>query len=56
MKLTKNIGLLALGIYFVLHGIVSLTDLNFAGLRYVMGVIALIAGIGLLFFDRSTTS
>ncbi len=46
----KNLGTLLLGIWLVLTGLVSLTDVHFNGLGLVLGFIALAAGI-LLFIQ-----
>lgn len=54
MKLTKNLGMLVLGIWLIAHGLVSLFSLSFTGLRYIMPILALIAGVCILFFDKST--
>lgn len=45
MNFTKNIGMLLLAIYLILVGIVTLTG---AGVGYVAGIIALVAGIFIL--------
>lgn len=43
--ITKNIGMLLLGIYLVIVGIVTLTGL---GIGFIAGAIALVAGIFIL--------
>jgi uncharacterized membrane protein HdeD (DUF308 family) len=44
----KNLGTLLLGVWLVLTGLVSLTDVRFTGLGLVLGFIALAAGILLI--------
>ena len=48
MKITKNLGILLLAIWLILHGLISLLNFAFAGLPLVMGILALVAGILLL--------
>ena len=45
MKLTSNLGMLLLGIWLVLTGLISLIGLHFSGLGVIMSVLALVAGI-----------
>lgn len=40
----KNLGLLLLGIWLLLHGLITLVDFSFSGLSTVMGIIAIVAG------------
>ena len=44
MKLTKNLGLLLLGIWLILTGLVPLLDLASPGIVTVMAVLAIAAG------------
>lgn len=44
MRLTKNLGMLLLGIWLVLTGLIPLLDLSFSGLGTLMAVLALAAG------------
>jgi len=44
-RLTQNLGLLLLGIYLILSGLVSVLGLSFTGLPLLMGILALVAGI-----------
>lgn len=44
----RNIGMLLLGIYLVLQGLVGLIGLSFAYLGVILGLLALLAGILLL--------
>ena len=47
-KLTKNLGMLLLGIWLVLNGLISLLSLSFSGMWVLMGVLAVAAGICIL--------
>jgi hypothetical protein len=49
IKLTRSLGLLLLGIWLTLTGLVSLIGLGFGGLGTLMGLLALAAGVALLF-------
>jgi hypothetical protein len=40
----KNLGLLLLGIYLVIHGLTHLVNFSFSGLDTVMAVLAIVAG------------
>lgn len=51
MRLTKNRGMLLLGIWLVIHGLDALGGLNFRGLGTIEAVLALVAGI-LIMLDR----
>jgi hypothetical protein len=44
MKLTRNNGMLLLGIWLILTGLIPLLDLHFSGLGTLMGILALAAG------------
>ena len=52
MKINKNIGLVVLAVYFILHGLITLLNFSFTGLGTVMGVLALLAGVLILFYDK----
>ncbi|HXY19371.1 MAG TPA: hypothetical protein VEH83_05190 [Gemmatimonadales bacterium] len=52
MKINKNLGLIVLAVYFILHGLITLVNFSFAGLGTIMGILALVAGILILFFDK----
>ncbi len=45
MKLTKRPAKLLLGLWLVLMGLVQLLDLSFVGLRPIMAVLAIAAGV-----------
>lgn len=44
MKLTKNLGMLLLGIWLIVTGLIPLLHLSFSGLGTVMAVLAIAAG------------
>jgi hypothetical protein len=47
----RNAGLLLLGIWLVIHGLMQLVSFHFAGLGTAMAVLALLAG-GLIILGR----
>ena len=47
-RVTRNIGMLLLGIYLILQGLVALASFSFAYLGTLMALLALIAGILIL--------
>jgi hypothetical protein len=44
LSLNRNLGMMLLGIWLVLHGLVALFSLTFAGLGIILGILALAAG------------
>lgn len=44
MKVTKNLGMLLLGIWLIATGLIPLLEVSFAGLGTVMAVLAIAAG------------
>ncbi len=44
MKLTKNLGMLLLGLWLILTGLIPLLNLGFSSLGILMGVLAIAAG------------
>lgn len=54
MKLTKNYGMLLLGAWLVLSGLVPLLELSFKGLDEVMTFLAIAAGV-LIAMERTQT-
>ncbi len=40
----KNLGLLLLGLWLVIHGLTQLVNFSFSGLGTVMAVLAVVAG------------
>ena len=47
----KDLGLLLLGVWLILQGLISLIDFQFQGLSTVMAILALVAG-GLIVLKR----
>jgi hypothetical protein len=48
MKLTRNLGMLLLGIWLILTGLIPLFNLSFSGLGTLLAILALAAGISIL--------
>ena len=48
MKVTKNLGMLLLGIWLIATGLIPLLNLSFSGLGAVMAILAIAAGVLLL--------
>ncbi len=48
MKLTKRIGMLLLGIWLILTGLIALLNFSFAGLGIIMAILVIAAGIFIL--------
>ncbi len=44
MKLTKNLGMLLLGIWLILTGLIPILSLSFSGLWMLMAILAIAAG------------
>jgi hypothetical protein len=44
MKITKNIGMLLLGIWLIATGLIPLLNLSFSGLGTIMAILAIAAG------------
>jgi len=44
MKLTKNLGMLLLGVWLIVHGLEPLINLSFSGLHTIMAILAIVAG------------
>ncbi len=44
MKLNKNLGMLLVGIWFILTGLIPLLDLGFSGLSTIMDILAIAGG------------
>jgi len=47
-KLNKNIGMLLLGIWLILGGLIPLLNLSFSGLGMLMAILAIAAGTFIL--------
>jgi hypothetical protein len=50
MRITKNVGFLLLGIFLILYGLSSLLGLSFTGFNILMGILALVSGVLILFW------
>jgi hypothetical protein len=48
VRLTKNLGMLLLGIWLIITGLVPLLNLSIEGLGTIMAVLALAAGVLIL--------
>ena len=48
MRRTKNLGMLLLGIWLILTGLVPFLNLSFSGLGTLMAILALAAGVLIL--------
>ena len=48
IRLNRNLGMLLLGVWLVLNGLVSLLSLSFSGLGMLMALLALLAGLLIL--------
>jgi hypothetical protein len=48
MRMTKNLGMMLLGIWLLITGLVGLLDLGFSGLGTLMAIVATAAGILIL--------
>jgi hypothetical protein len=45
----RKIGMVLLGVWLILHGLISIINLHFNGLPLLMGILALVAGVLVLF-------
>ena len=45
LKLNRNLGMLLLGVWLILNGLISLLSLSFSGLGTLMALLALVAGL-----------
>jgi uncharacterized membrane-anchored protein len=52
MRLTGSAGLIVLAIWLILTGLIAIFNLSFAGMGLIMGVLAIVAGVLLLFRYR----
>jgi hypothetical protein len=48
MRLTQNLGMLLLGIWLIVTGLISVLSFSFAGLPLVMAILAIAAGVLIL--------
>jgi hypothetical protein len=49
LRFTTSIGMILFAIWLILTGLIELAGLSFVGLNVIMGLLALIAGILILF-------
>ncbi len=49
MKVTKNLGMLLLAIWLIMSGLIPLLGLSFSGLWTLMAILAIAAGVLILF-------
>jgi uncharacterized membrane protein HdeD (DUF308 family) len=47
-KLPKNLGMLLLGIWLIIYGLMQLLSLSFSGLGVLMGIFAIAIGVLLI--------
>jgi hypothetical protein len=47
-RLTKNLGMILLGIWLIMTGLIPLLHLNFEGLGMIMAVLAIVSGVMIL--------
>ena len=50
-RLTKNLGMILLGIWLIMTGLIPLLHFNFEGLYLIMAVLAIVTGV-LILLDR----
>jgi hypothetical protein len=43
-KMTKNLGMILLGIWLIMTGLIPLLKLNFEGLSLIMAILAVVSG------------
>jgi hypothetical protein len=48
MVLTRNVGMLLLGIWLILTGLLQIASISIAGLGIIMALLAIVAGILIL--------
>jgi hypothetical protein len=48
MKVIRNLGMLLLGVWLLLSGLIPLLNLTFSGLGTLMAVLAILAGVFIL--------
>ena len=51
LGLPKNLGMILLGIWLIMTGLIPLLHFNFEGLSLIMAVLAIVTGL-LFLFDR----
>ena len=45
MKVTRNLGMLLLGVWLIATGLIPLLNLSFSGLGVIMAILAIAAGV-----------
>jgi len=55
MKLNTNLGMLLLGIYLILYGVITLLKVTTSWIFTAMSVLVLVTGVVLLLFDKTST-
>ena len=48
LRLTKNLGMVLLGIWLIMTGLIPLLHLNFEGLSLIMAILAIVSGVFIL--------
>ena len=48
MRLTRNVGMLLLGIWLILTGLLQIASISIAGLGTILALLAIVAGILIL--------
>ena len=48
MRLTRNVGMLLLGIWLILTGLLQVASISIAGIGVIMALLAIVAGILIL--------
>ena len=48
IKMTKSLGMILLGIWLILTGLIPLLNLNFSGFPVIMEILAIAAGVLIL--------
>jgi len=49
LRLPKNLGMILLGIWLIMTGLIPLLHFNFQGLSVVMAILAVVTGLMILF-------
>ena len=54
MKMNKNLGMILLSLWLIAHAVISFFQLAWSGLNTIMPVFALVTGLVILFYDKSS--
>jgi len=49
LRLPKNLGMILLGLWLIMTGLIPLLHFNFQGLPVVMAILAVVSGVMILF-------